>query len=72
MSTRSQFSNAIQCPGCGHPGYARWEENAVVNRAGPQRTLALVSAGFRQDASRLQKSGDPTIICEECGSQVAD
>ena len=72
MSARAQFSNAIQCPGCGHPGYARWEENAFANAAGPQRTLAMLSGGFRQEPRQQQKSRDPAIICEECGSHVAD
>lgn len=72
MSDRLQFSNSIVCPGCGHGGVALWEENTAPMPAGPQRTLELLSGGFRRDAMIRPPGVDPVIVCENCGSRVAD
>jgi DNA-directed RNA polymerase subunit RPC12/RpoP len=72
LADRIQFSNAIFCPGCGHSGYARWEESAVPHQSGRQRKLALLSNGFRHEPQQQQQSRDPAIICEKCGTQLAD
>ncbi len=72
MPGRSQFSNAISCPGCGMTGIAQWEENAAPTPAGLQRTLMALSTGFRQEPQQQQLSRDPAIICEQCGTRLAD
>lgn len=69
--TRSQFSTAIFCAGCGKLGQVRWEENSQPNSRGPQRTLIGVSRGFRQGALQPM-SHDPAIVCEDCGTSQPD
>lgn len=68
--TRSQFSTAISCMGCGKPGQVIWEESSQPNRHGPLRTLIAMPLGFRQGA--VQPSRDPAIICEDCGTAQQD
>lgn len=69
---RFQFTNAITCAACGRTGQVRWEENSGANQRGPERTLIGVSAGFHQEPQQQQKSGDPAIICDGCGTLQQD
>lgn len=68
--SRDQFSIALSCPGCGQSGFVRWEENGHSHN-GPQRSLIVLSGGFRREAMR-QQSGDPAIFCTRCGTQQPD
>jgi hypothetical protein len=68
--SRDQFSVALSCPGCGQTGFARWEENGPSHN-GPQRSLIVLSGGFRQ-GPKQQQSGDPAIFCTRCDTQQPD
>jgi hypothetical protein len=73
MSDRIQFSTDLMCPGCGHGGKARWEENDGLNNRGPERHLVGLSDGFRSAIfNQASMSGDPHLICGHCESVQPD
>lgn len=63
----SEFSLAIQCPGCGRAGIAVWRENlSDTNRISGE--IVRLSEGFAANG-RDMTSGDSQIICA-CGMTI--
>ena len=68
---RGDFAVPIVCPGCGQVGSIAWQENTGFNPGGPMRTLVHISSGFHQIKGSTN-SGDPVIVCSNCGAVQTD
>lgn len=67
MGTRDHYRVSLKCIVCGRSGTAHWSEwDRPTVYSGNGRRLESVSDGFIV-GSDIDKSGDPQILCAECG-----
>ena len=69
--SRQKISALLICPECYQIGVALWEEAALQNPDGLNRTLISLTDGFHHRAQN-NPNATPEIICGGCGTLQPD